>query len=245
MTAWKWAVGVTTAGRKQPTLDRMVSSLAQAGWERPRLFADADAVIPVELQELPATHRDEQLGAFPNWLLGLAELVLREPHADAYLMCQDDVVFCRGVCKYLEQTLWPAENVGIVSLFCPSHYARGKPPGFHAEDRGWDTWGAQAYLFPSTAVARLLTDPLFLQHRRSGPAGGSRNIDSLVGHWCRTSQFSYFVHAPSLVQHIGVTSTLYPTGGVWGNRAAADFLGEEHDLCEVLPSSDRSTNRPA
>jgi len=240
MSAWTWSVGVTTAGRQEPTLDRMLSSLTQAGWERPRLFADADALISSEWTHLPVTRRDLQVGAFPNWYLGLTELVMRQPQADAYLLCQDDVIFCRGVRAYLEQTLWPAERVGVVSLFCPSLYARGKLPGFHVEDRGWDTWGAQAYLFSPFSAESLLTSPIPIQHRRCGPAGGARNIDSVVGHWCREARLPYFVHSPSLVQHIGVTSTLYLGAGIWGNRAAGDFVGEQRDLLNdsaVLGSS--------
>jgi hypothetical protein len=153
------------------------------------------------------------------------------------------VVFCRGVRAYLEQVLWPAERIGVVSLFCPSNYARGKPAGFHAEDRGWDTWGAQAYLFPYLSAELVLTSPIFVQHRRSGPSSGSRNIDSVAGHWCRESRLPYFVHAPSLVQHVGVTSTLYPTAGIWGNRATVDFVGEQCDMSSSLATSESNVQK--
>jgi hypothetical protein len=234
MSKWTWSVGTTTAGRQQPTLDRMLSSLAQAGWEWPRLFADADAVVPQHWAHLPTTHRDVQLGAFPNWLLALAELALRDPHADAYLLCQDDVVFCRGLRDFLERNLWPSDRVGVVSLHCPSHYARGKPPGFHLEDRGWDSWGAQAYLFPNNSVFELLAASAAWTHRKTGPANGSRNIDSVVGQWCRGARLPYYVHAPSLAEHIGNSSTLYGSvGALFGKRRSADFIGEDTDLTEV------------
>ena len=139
--------------------------------------------------------------------------------------------------------LWPAERIGVVSLFCPSNYARGKQVGFHAEDRGWDTWGAQAYLFPYQSAEMVLTSPLFVQHRRSGPSGGNRNIDSVVGHWCRESRMPYFVHAPSLVEHVGVTSTLYPTAGIWGNRATVDFVGEQCDVSSSLATSESNIQK--
>jgi len=233
MSRWTWSVGVTTAGRRQPTLARALESLAQAGWEQPRLFADADAFIPEESAALPITRRDSQLGAFPNWLLGMAELVLREPHADAYLMCQDDVVFCRGLRAFLERSLWPSDRVGVVSLHCPGHYARGKLPGFHIEDRGWDSWGAQAYVFPNNSAFELLGIPAFWLHRAAGPAHGLKNIDSVVGLWCREAKRPYYVHAPSLAEHIGNCSTLHgDVGALWGKRRSADFVGEAVDVSE-------------
>ncbi|MBS0207956.1 MAG: hypothetical protein JSS27_03285 [Planctomycetes bacterium] len=182
---------------------------------------------------MPTSVRAPQFGAFPNWLLGLAELVLRERQAEAYLMCQDDVVFCRGVREYLEHSLWPAEKVGVISLFCPSHYARGKPAGFHVEDRGWDTWGAQAYVFSPAAADALLSSPVVWNHRRTGPNEGNRNIDSVIGYWCRQTKLPYFVHTPSLAQHVGTTSTLYYGASTWGNRIAADFMGEDRTIWEV------------
>ncbi len=39
--------------------------------------------------------------------------------ADAYLICQDDVLFASGLRSYLEQTLWPQPQTGLVSVYCP------------------------------------------------------------------------------------------------------------------------------
>jgi hypothetical protein len=164
------------------------------------------------------------LGAFSNFLLGLTELVLREPHAQAYLVCQDDVLFSAGLRGYLESLLWPAPDTGVVSLFCASHLAMDRPLGLHRDEGGWQAFGAQAYVFPAEAARRLLTSPEVFEHRLRGPAGGQQNIDSVVGRWCRRAGLGYFVHQPSLVQHIGETSTLYPTARATGRRRASQFL---------------------
>jgi len=218
-----WAVGVTTAPRQRPTLPRCLESLGRAGWARPRLFAEPGAEIPADRADLPATHRDEPLGAFPNWFLGLAELVMRRPRAEAYLICQDDVVFAAGLRDFLERNLWPSPRVGVVSVYAPSHYTEGKSPGFHVEDRGWDSWGALAYVFPNPSARALLGDPMVIDHRHHGPADGLRNIDSVVGLWCQRSGLPYFIHVPSLAQHIGETSTIYPGASAEGQRRADDF----------------------
>ncbi len=234
-----WSVGITTAPRQRATLPETIKSLALAGWDRPRLFCEPDVTIPPQFRQLPASVRDERLGAFPNWFLALSELLMRYPQADAFLLCQDDVSFCRGIRTYLERVLWPADAIGVVSLFCPSYYGRGKPYGFHREDRGWDTCGAQAYVFPRVSAEVFLTTPQVLAHRRQGPRGGEVNIDSVVGAWCRKVALPYFVHVPSLAQHVGSSSTLYPGAGTFGNRRAADFQGVEWDISKAGDQSER------
>lgn len=223
-TIFRWAVGVTTAPRRKPTLEACLSSLVQAGWNQLRLFAEPGTEIPAAFSYLPVALRDGVLGAFPNWYLSLAELVMRNPHADAYFLCQDDVLLSRGLRAYLEQTLWPAPDVGIVSVYCPSHYAVGQTKGFHIENRGWDSWGALAYIFPNPSARAVLTDPAVLNHRHHGPAEGLRNIDSLLGSFCRRRRLRYLVHVPSLAQHIGETSTIWRYGSARGQRRADRFL---------------------
>ena len=224
-----WSVGVVTAPRKTPTLGDTLESLGAAGFWDVRLFAEPGTPIPAAHAHRPASSRgaarSEALGAFPNWYLALSELVLRDPAADAYLLCEDDVAFSRGLRGYLGKTLWPAADVGAVSLHTPSHFAAGEPPGWHAEDRGWRTWGAQALAFPNASARALLTDPAVLDHRGFGPHGGSRDADCVVGAWCRRAGRSYWVHRPSLARHTGETSTLWPPDRrCAGRRQCADFL---------------------
>lgn len=230
-----WAVGVTTAPRRKPTLERTLRSLARAGWDRPRLFAEPRTEISSEFENLPITRRDQVLGAFPNWFLALAELVMRQPQAIAYLLCQDDVLFSVGLRSYLEQTLWPDPRAGVISIHCPSHLSRGKSPGYHGLDLGWSAWGAQAYVFSPCAARTFLADPLPLLHRRSGPREGTRNIDSLVGLWCRLRDRPYYIHVPSLAQHIGDTSTLWPGATTRGRRRASDFIDDLDHLQIAAP----------
>ncbi|OYV82861.1 MAG: hypothetical protein B7Z73_16735 [Planctomycetia bacterium 21-64-5] len=215
---------MTTAPRARPTLERSLASLIAAGWNGPRLFAEPHTALQERFADLPITWRDRKLGAFPNWYLGLSELYLREPLADAYLMCQDDAIFAEGSRSYLEQHLWPAAEVGVVSIYTPTHWSRGRPCGFHVERHGWASWGALAYIFSNKSLRALLAHPLAIEHRRLGPAGGLRNIDSVVGAWCQAAELPYFVHVPSLVQHIGETSTIWTSAGANGGRRASDFV---------------------
>jgi hypothetical protein len=237
--AWCWSVGITTAPRAGETLEQCVESLRAAGWQTARIFAEPGAELPASCRHFATTCRDERLGAFPNWYLGLAELVMRQPSADAYLMVQDDAVLARGARAYLEQWLWPAATVGVVSLYCPSHYSQGRATGMHVITEGWLSWGALAYAFPGAAARQILLHPSALEHRRRGPHGGLRNVDSVVGAWCVETALPYYVHVPSLVQHIGHTSTLYPDASAAGKRVASDFVA---DIQHLTPSALSSVN---
>jgi len=204
----RWSVGVTTAPRAEPTLARSLASLREAGWDEPHVFAEPDVDLPSGFEHLVCSRRPHKLGAFPNWYLALTEMYLLKPHAEAYLLCQDDVLFAAGLRDYLEQNLWPAPEIGVVSVYCPSHYAVGKDAGFCCENRGLDSWGALAYLFSNPSIRRFLSDPQPIDHRHHGFQDGLRNIDSIVGNWCKLAELPYYVHNPSLAQHIGDTSTL-------------------------------------
>ena len=221
-----WAVGVTTAPRREPTLRDTLRSLAAAGFEDVRVFAEPRSEAPAEFAGLPRTDRGETLGAFPNFYLALSELVLREPRADAYFLCQDDAEFSAHLRTYLEKTLWPAAEVGAVSVYTPSHDdPPDSPRGWAAVDRGWKCWGALGLIFPNASARAFLSDPAVLDHRGFGPKDGLANVDSVVGAWCRRSGRPYFVHRPSLCRHTGETSTLWPAARrATGRRQCGAFL---------------------
>ncbi|WP_339733796.1 hypothetical protein [uncultured Gimesia sp.] len=205
-------------------MSQTIASIKKAGWDRLQIFAEPDVEIPEYFDDLIIGQRNERLGAFPNWYLSLTEMVLREPKAEAYLICQDDVLFTENIREYLEYRLWPASEIGVVSIYCPSHYQQQTTPGFIREDRGWKSWGALAYIFSNPSARSLLSDSVVLNHRGFGPAEGMHHIDAVVGLWCERQQLPYFVHSPSLAQHIGETSTIYPKASVVGHRKANHIL---------------------
>ncbi len=230
-----WAVGVTTAPREVPTLARCLESLRLAGWETPRLFVEPGAEIPAEFAHLPVTPRSEALGEWPNWFLSLGELYLRDPEADAYLMVQDDTVFCSGVRAFLEAELWPGDRVGLVSVYCPAPYAR-EEAGWVKVAAGGGVVGALTFVFPNAAVRALLAHPGIVDHRKTGARLGLDDTDGVVGRWAHAARFPVYYHSPSLAQHIGETSTVWPGAPNDGVRTAGNFVGESFDAQTFLRS---------
>jgi hypothetical protein len=222
----RWAVGVTSAPRRRPTLDWCLDSLRRAGWETPRLFIDSAVTIAERFAGLPVSLREGKLGAWPNYYLTLAELLMREPEADAFLLVQDDVVLYdrQNLREYLEEALWPADPVGAVSLFCSSAYTRAVP-GWYAAEGAW-VWGAQAFVYPRESAKRFIADPLVLEHRWSHRHRGLANIDIVIGQWAARHGLPVCHPSPSLAQHVGDTSTLWTEARIDGHRQADQFAGD-------------------
>ncbi|WP_437194470.1 hypothetical protein [Planctomicrobium sp. SH527] len=225
---------MTTAPRGGPTLERCLASLARAGWERPRIFAEPEAPVPAGL---PVTRRASRMGAWPNWYLALAELVLLDPLADCYFLSQDDVVYCQHVREFLEQDLWPAKETGLVSLYCPSIYhAKQQLPDYgpHEVAVGFGLVGALAYLFPAASARAILQDTQVVEHRLKGRRRGLCNIDAVVGQWAHQTGRKVFYYSPSLAAHIGETSSIWPNQPARPSRTSCNFLGEHVDARALL-----------
>ena len=225
-----WAVGVTTAPRDPCTLKESLRSLENAGWKDYLLFAEPDSSVPDGVDGARLRQRANALGAWPNFYMALTELMLTQPHADAYLMCQDDVLYCKGLRDYLENVLWPGSRPGVVALHTPMHQDIAAAKGFYASPQGWAAWGAQAYVFPNAAARAFVRHPRVVNHRNRGPREGLCNVDSMVGQWCQDVGFDYYLHSPSPTQHIGEKSTLWENSNLEGRRSAATFPGEDVDI---------------
>jgi hypothetical protein len=223
----QWAVGVTTAPRPHPTLDACLESLARAGWKSPHVFMDSAVRIPESFGHLPGALRSPAVGAWPNHYLSLLELTLRQPDADAFLIVQDDALIYDGenVRAYLEETLWPGRRLPIVSLYCPEPYT-AEQYGWHLFRKSW-VWGALALVFPRDTAQRYVRDRTICRHRWRSSNGGLLGIDGLIGWWARRRGVPFWFPTPSLVQHIGETSTLWAGCGASGPRAASLFVGNK------------------
>jgi hypothetical protein len=221
-------VGVVSSPRLQPTLTATLDSLARAGWDAPHLFLDGTVRVPERFAHLPGVLREPRVGCWPNYYLGLAELLMRHPDADAYLLAEDDALFYDGevLREYMEQMLWPDRRSCLVSLYCPS---LNSAPAF-----GWrplrPKWavGALAFVFPRPLAQDFLLDRAVCDHRWGRwreEDGGLANTDIVIGLWARRKRIRIWYPTPSLVQHIGVTSTLHLNLQATGERRADRWIG--------------------
>ncbi|QDV45149.1 hypothetical protein Enr13x_50230 [Stieleria neptunia] len=221
-----WSVGVTTAPRRLPTLERSVRSVLDSGWHDPVLFVDGDVDVPASLGTLATCRRTPAVGAFPNYVLSLGELFMRDPHADAYLMIQDDALLLGtpAMREYLQTVLWPGDGAWIASLYCSKQYTQAST-GWHTFPDRW-VWGAVAFVFSPAALRLFLASPLVYQHRALPGAKGLSRIDVAIGHVAVANEIPILFPSPSLVQHIGTVSTIWNLARAVNARHANRFLGD-------------------
>ena len=225
-----WAVGVTTAPRRQVTLPRSLESLANAGWKDVYLFSDGPVETPdIDGLNLTVINRSKSSGIYSNWILSATELWLRHPNAERILIVQDDTIFCRGVREYLEQRSVPKD--GLISLYTAKGREANKP-GFAPVSPRLSGMGALAWLITPKFLHALLGDRRFLDHRIS--KNGHKHIDVAVSQYCVRNNIPQYHHTPSLAQHIGKTSTVGHDKGTQAHRQAPTFPGEDFDARSLL-----------
>ena len=198
----KWVYGVTTCPRKEPTLAVTLKSLGNAGIQ-PRIFDD----------------HDKSLGGWGNWLRGLYELTIRNPNAEWYWMFQDDI---QVNANFIERVVAsnPPHDAAMVSYYLPSRWTSGK----QWEAKRPELVGMLALMIRADAAKRLVVNPI-QPNRRS-------RFDVMLGEWLRKMGFSWYYHSPSLVEHTGMTSTIYGEylSTVQNNRMSSTFKSEEKQV---------------
>lgn len=218
-----WAVGVTTAPRRDATLETTLDSVVRAGWSEPRIFMDGTTRLPDRYSKLPITWREDSVGAWPSWYMALAELVLHEPNADAYMMLQDDVVLYdrESLREYLERVLWPGERPCLVSLF---YTGLNSPTGWR-EARGAWHFSAQGFIFPPGIARALLCDADLSRAWLAASSQTHIPIPEMISEWAQKRAIDVWYANPSLSQHIGNTSTIWMNAAIVKGRRAPWFSG--------------------
>lgn len=230
----RWAYGTTTVpARRYDLLPRTLDSLKLAGFDKPRLFVDgctnAQAVEYEQQFGLPVTPRGPSpVRTAGSWLLSLAELYLRDPNADRYLLTQDDCVTYPDLRAYLERSRYPGH--GYLNLYLFPENADLAPKGhvgwYPSNQKGK---GAVALIFSRDALMALLTHPYTLERPQDAERGW-RNIDGGIVMAMRRAGFKEFVHFPSLTQHVGHRSTM----GSGRHPQAPSFKGESYSALDLL-----------
>ncbi len=236
-----WAYGVTTVpSRMEGLFPRTLTSLARAGFDRPRLFVDdcphRKALEYEDKFTLEVTCRSTQLRAYGNWILALGELYIRNPAADRYAIFQDDFVTGMNLRKYLEKTTdnaakryWNLYTFRSNQSICPP----GHEGWYESNQYGR---GAVGLVFNSEGVTTLLKHQHMVDRVRDvGQGNGGwlrswKSIDGAVVDSFRKVGWKEMVHNPSLVQHTGDISTVRNSQ----HAQAESFRGEGFDFLSLL-----------
>lgn len=226
-----WPVAITTCPRKQPTIDRCYHSLLQAGFSPPTLYCDG---YENPIRDASYVSRKEQIGGWPNWLTALRGLVDTNPNKEAYVICQDDVIFAENVAEYVATTA----VAGILKLSTCDKYSTGqtKMGWKHIPQPHDNMLGALCLVIPGEVAADILTD-YFIQNYLLNPLprlDPRKAIDTIIGTWACRNHVPVMFHYPSLTGHIGVTSTMHNLEGDNSKRRIGSFVGESFNCMSLL-----------
>jgi len=221
-----WAYGVTTVpARFDTTLPRTLQSLANAGFDRPRLFVDG-ATSHELLQSYEHVVHNVPLRTYGNWWTAAVELYIRSPHADRFAIFQDDVVTVRGLRAYLDTIEMSSSYLNLFTM------PKNEPTsfGFHrARECGK---GALGLVFTNDVLRLLLRQSHFVNRpacRQLSPKVDAKRswkyLDGAIHAALRKQKVFEHVHSPSLLKHTGDRSSM--TNGRHPN--ATSFPGESFD----------------
>jgi hypothetical protein len=198
------AVGITTAPRPIPTLDRCLSSARAAGVTGTILVsADGDCLVPDNTVDLHV--HEPRLGVLRNWAWTLRKLLERDE--DYVLIVQDDVTWARGSWTWLLRHL-DASKAAPVPFFTlyvdpkvgrdlERHHSRPLRPGWYMSHLGADSGGALCYGF-SRACADVLLKNAEFQYDLSTR---DKNIDRIVPKCLVNIGVPMAVRIPGLMHH--------------------------------------------
>lgn len=227
----RYSYGITTVPERREThFPVTLKSLKEAGFDAPILFVDGDSNVDSWRSEfnLQVTCRYPKIRTFGNWILALAELYIRDPWADRFAIFQDDFITYKNLRAYLEAHEMPEKGYWNLYTF-PKNQARvlnGQTGWFMSNQKGL---GAVALIFSRECVQKLLESA----HMIARPLDifrGWRAIDGGIVTALNKVGWREYVHSPSLVQHIGYSSSM----GNGKQPLATSWMGIEFDVMSLL-----------
>lgn len=237
----KWSIGILVAPRPVPSIGVTIQSLRRSWSEVPYCFVEPQAVKDMGCDWSPQSvprpsvlspgcrfqaSPEGVFGNFQNWLQAAADLLWVNSRfrfddrgdSDAIMICEDDAEFTVGIREYVESCLWPSEDCGVVSLYCPPlHHYRSLRGGItrtrllHSGDtlRSRNNLvGALALIFPRKVLAELVNHPSqeswggSHEQTRSGVNPWERKaVDTWIGRALLEMGRTAWHFSPSLVNH--------------------------------------------
>lgn len=239
----KWRYAITTVpSRLETTFPKTLESLKNAGFDQPRISVDGiECSEPYKQFGLPITTRYPAIRTASHWVLTLYELYLRDCDensqvggglSDRYAIFQDDFLTYKNLRGYLEKCRYPEKGyLNLYTFPCNQENApnQGKTAGWYESNQMGK--GALALVFDREAVTTLLQQQ-YLVVRPQCTKNGFKSIDGGIVTSLRNAGYKEYVHNPSLVQHIGLESTI---GNIYDvTNTATSFAGESFDALSLL-----------
>lgn len=202
------SIAMTTAPRRRPTIHGATASLRGAGFnEVLHLFAEPGTFDRLLQPRWGATllHANTStLGCYRNWRCALTYLVVQES-TPWIMIVQDDAVWQPLSASALYAAIAARQDLrtGFLSPYVTkSDVPTNSVDGWNECRSGWNLCGALALCMKREVAQTLLDHPRFAQHT------SNEHVDSVVAQSMIDLDLPSYVHVPSLVDHVGRTSTI-------------------------------------
>lgn len=250
--------GVICAWRPVATVEKAIGSM-HGFW--PFVFYESDSPKPVTgIQRVfrrpsaMASRTDGitigpagQFGNFQNWIQSARDLLELDKSAQAILIAEDDALFAPGIRELLERDLWPSDDCGLVSLYCPNvteYLSRGY--GLFRTNRA-GLLGAVAMVFPRNVLEAIVYDESVATWRsddRRFKPWTRKDVDEWIGITLKKHGYSAWHYSPSLVLHFSPSANKDNSslghGVAKGSRQCRQWVGHTpHDLLKAFPHDSR------
>lgn len=225
-----FAAGMITCGVRGDYIAASLQSVQEAGWNR--ITMSWDGPVPrriytsdrMKIYHVRAHYIPVPLGPKVN-LKAAFDALMRTCDEPWLVVFEDDILVARGLRGWLENNL-PGE--GVVSLYTSTTHDGNDGWKKIALEPAWDDpqpWrnnlGACALAMPrDVAMKYIMHDP---QRERTDRVGSS------IGQFCHRYGIPFWVHNPSLVQHVGAISCIR-NNSLTPERVAARFCKDVREL---------------
>lgn len=207
------SIGITTAPRAQETLTATLRQIGKIGADKVVIFAEPFQDI-VQYNRITTEFpydvhpSNGRLGCMKNWDRALSYLV-ENTDSNHIGVFQDDILIHAGTKDVLRKTLnGHKPEVGFYSLFLAKNHSNivkdKTKKGWIEAQIGWGWAGACGVIFPRSSAIKLLENKNYQTHVRTR----SQQIDAIIGQTMLQMKLPGFWHYPSLITHIGKTSTV-------------------------------------
>lgn len=201
------------------------------------------APVPGGIYPCPSTGK---FGNFQNWMQAAADLLQAKPDCDAYLICEDDAILCRGACDFVGSKMWPEARCGAISLYSAnvSLLRQKSYPAFMPWQKT-GLMGALALVFRKECLEQLVNDTELYNWRGEAVrsdvlANWDRNgVDTWIGQRMRVMRWVCWLFTKSLVNHhvpAGMQdNSALNHGPSVGKRAPLRYVGDDPgDLSKIF-----------
>jgi hypothetical protein len=207
------AVGIITAPRTRPTIEKSIRSFFAAGFTDTHVFAEPGSEVFVPKASNITVHVNvSKRGNFKNWVHALGSLLALSTD-DWLMVCEDDISWAAMSREVLENDLSKfkreGNRAGGISLYCPirmskvleREYANGRrlTQGWYGARIGRSTWGAQCMVFNREWARELLADKILLAFLAD--PRWDKNVDALVAETINRKGQELVYRIPCLVDH--------------------------------------------